>query len=237
MGAGGGPRAHITSDRPGRDPARGCVGRDGHPHDTRADRGDPAEATSGHVGREGPAPTRVGPRRHGVVPRDATARPCRPRAGRHRPRGHARDDRLTPPRRPRAGPGPRWPPSRTCRRMERDLLDRWRELDVFATSVAPARGRARLDLLRGPADRQRQARHPPRRGAGLQGRLPALPDDEGRTRSAARAAGTATACPSSSRWRRSSGSTRRPTSRPTASRRSTPAAASRSAATSARSRS
>jgi isoleucyl-tRNA synthetase len=36
-----------------------------------------------------------------------------------------------------------------------------------------------VDLLRGPADRQRPAGDPPRRGPGLQGHLPPLPDDEG----------------------------------------------------------
>ncbi len=41
------------------------------------------------------------------------------------------------------------------------------------------RGRAEVDVLRGPADRQRHARHPPRRGARLQGRLPPLQDHEG----------------------------------------------------------
>ena len=41
-----------------------------------------------------------------------------------------------------------------------------------------------VDLLRGSADRQRPARHPPRRGPGLQGRLPALQDDAGLPRRA-----------------------------------------------------
>ncbi len=36
-----------------------------------------------------------------------------------------------------------------------------------------------MGVLRGPADRQRHARHPSRRGPGLQGRVPPLPDDEG----------------------------------------------------------
>ena len=39
------------------------------------------------------------------------------------------------------------------------------------------RRRAAVDLLRGPADRQRPARHPPRRGPGLQGPVPPLQDD------------------------------------------------------------
>ena len=45
--------------------------------------------------------------------------------------------------------------------------------------MARNEGAADLDLLRGPADRQRPAGHPPRRGAHLQGRLPALPDHAG----------------------------------------------------------
>ena len=39
-----------------------------------------------------------------------------------------------------------------------------------------AEGRAALRLLRGPADRERTPRRPPRAGARLQGHLPALPD-------------------------------------------------------------
>ena len=46
------------------------------------------------------------------------------------------------------------------------------------------RGPPALGVQRGPADRQRHARHPPRRGARVQGRLPALPDDEGLPRPA-----------------------------------------------------
>ncbi len=41
------------------------------------------------------------------------------------------------------------------------------------------RGPPALDVLRGPPDRQRPTRHPPRRGARLQGRLPPLQDDAG----------------------------------------------------------
>ena len=45
--------------------------------------------------------------------------------------------------------------------------------------AAPPRGRAAVRLLRGPADGQRPPRLPPRAGARLQGRLPALQDDAG----------------------------------------------------------
>ena len=44
----------------------------------------------------------------------------------------------------------------------------------------PARGRAAVELLRGPADGERQARITPRALADLQGHLPALPRDERR---------------------------------------------------------
>ena len=43
--------------------------------------------------------------------------------------------------------------------------------------AAPPRGRAAVRLLRGPADRQRPPRLPPRAGARVQGHLPALQDD------------------------------------------------------------
>ena len=49
--------------------------------------------------------------------------------------------------------------------------------DVFERSLAQPRGRRGLELLRGPADRQRPPRLPPRPRPRLQGRLPALPDD------------------------------------------------------------
>ena len=61
------------------------------------------------------------------------------------------------------------------------------------------RGRRGLELLRGPADRQRPPRLPPRPRPRLQGHLPALPDDVRATGCRARRAGTATACRSSSR--------------------------------------
>ena len=46
-------------------------------------------------------------------------------------------------------------------------------------SLQQTAGGPPLDLLRGPADRQRHARDPPRRGPRLQGRLPPLQDHEG----------------------------------------------------------
>ena len=79
-----------------------------------------------------------------------------------------------------------------------------------AATCSTARSRppptARVGLLRRPAHGQRHAGHPPRGGARLQGRVPPLPDDEGLPRPPQGRAGTATACRSSSRWRRSSAS-------------------------------
>ena len=92
-----------------------------------------------------------------------------------------------------------------------------------------------MDLLRGPADRQRHARHAPRRGAGLQGRLPALPDHEGLPRppqgrlGLPRPAGRARGREGARLHRQAA------TSRRTASPSSTPAAASRCCGTSTRS--
>ena len=106
----------------------------------------------------------------------------------------------------------------------------------FRPNPRPDRRRPAVDLLRGPADRERHAGHPPRRGAGLQGRLPAVQDDAGLPRAARRPAGTATGCRSSSRWRRNSASPASRTSRRTASPSSTRGAASRCSATSTRSR-
>ena len=87
--------------------------------------------------------------------------------------------------------------------------------------AAPSRGRRSLGLLRGPADGQRPARRPPRARARLQGHLPALPDDARRPTSSARAAGTATGCPSRSRSSGSSASAPRRRSRLTGSPSST----------------
>ena len=90
-----------------------------------------------------------------------------------------------------------------------------------------ARGQPAVRVLRGPAHRQRPARGAPRPEPRVQGRLPALQDDARPSRRRARAAGTATACRSSSRSRRSSASSRRRTSSATAWPSSTPSAASR----------
>ncbi len=61
------------------------------------------------------------------------------------------------------------------------VLARVRRLPPPARAAA---GRAAVGLLRGPADRERTAGHPPRRAADLQGRLPALQGDDGPLRPA-----------------------------------------------------
>ena len=88
--------------------------------------------------------------------------------------------------------------------LEHEVLRRWRESKVFERSL-PASKAGRNGRSTGPADRQRHARHPPRRGAGLQGSVPAVQDHEGLSTSPAKPAGTATACRSNWPSRRSSG--------------------------------
>ena len=61
------------------------------------------------------------------------------------------------------------------------MLDRWRDDDIVAAPDPPRRERA-LGLLRGPAHRQRPARHPPRVGPPVQGPLPPLPHHAGQAR-------------------------------------------------------
>ena len=86
------------------------------------------------------------------------------------------------------------------------MLGRWRRRRRVRREPAPPRGRAGVGVLRGPAHRERPPRHPPRVGPPLQGPLPPLPHDARQATSPARAAGTATACRSRSRSRRSSAS-------------------------------
>ena len=98
-----------------------------------------------------------------------------------------------------------------------------------SSSPPAAPAAAALDVLRGSADRQRPARHPPRRGPGLQGPLPPLQDDAGLPR---RPQGRLGLPRPARRARRREGARllrQAATSRPTASPSSTPGAASRSA--------
>ena len=68
--------------------------------------------------------------------------------------------------------------------LETQVLARWHETSVFDRSMAQTARGSGLGLLRGPADGERQAGRPPRRGPRLQGPVPALQDDEGLPRPA-----------------------------------------------------
>ena len=70
--------------------------------------------------------------------------------------------------------------------LDHEVLHFWQANSVFTRSLEQTDGRPELDLLRGAADRERHARHPPHRGARLQGPVPALQDDEGLPRRRAR---------------------------------------------------
>lgn len=63
--------------------------------------------------------------------------------------------------------------------LDHEVLRFWRESDIFARSLEQSQGRPEWVFLRGATDRQRYARCPPHRGAGVQGRLRTLSDDEG----------------------------------------------------------
>ena len=88
---------------------------------------------------------------------------------------HRRTSRERVPPRPTPG-GPPRPRARGARALARppDLRQ----------VAGPRRRPSALDVLRGPADRERPPGHPPRRGARLQGRLPAVQDDAGLPRRA-----------------------------------------------------
>ena len=97
------------------------------------------------------------------------------------------------------------------------MLARWRERRRVRREPAPARGRAGVGLLRGPADRQRPPGHPPRVGPRSSRTSTRASTRCAASTSPARAAGTATACRSRSRSRRSSASPASTRSRTTAS--------------------
>ena len=121
--------------------------------------------------------------------------------------------------------------------LEREVLAFWDEHEHLRQVAGAERdGAEPLDVLRGPADRQRPAGHPPRRGPRLQGRLPPVPDHAGLPRRAQGRLGLPRPARSSSPSRRSSASPASTTSRRTASRSSTPSAASPCCATSTCSR-
>ena len=68
-------------------------------------------------------------------------------------------------------------PKQSFPELEERVLERWRERRRLRALARQPRGRRGLELLRGPADRQRPPRLPPRPRPRLQGRLPALQDD------------------------------------------------------------
>ena len=100
-----------------------------------------------------------------------------------------------------AEPVGRSPPSRS------EVLERWRERDVFARVAAPPRGRRAVRLLRGPADRERAPRLPTTCSRACSRTSSRATRRCAGATSTARRAGTATACPS--RSRSSSSSARR----------------------------
>ena len=97
---------------------------------------------------------------------------------------------------------------------------------------ATAHGRAGVGVLRGPAHRQRPARHPPRLGPALQGPLSPLPHHARQARRAQGRLGLPRPARSRCRSRRSSASRASTRSRTTASSASTRSAARRCSATS-----
>ena len=124
------------------------------------------------------------------------------------------------------------PHQRSFPALELEVLERWRERDVFAESLRRRDGRAALGLLRGPADGQRPAGRPTTCSRACSRTSTRATRRCAATASSARAAGTATACRSRSRSSSSSASPTRRRSRSTGSRSSTAAAASRCSSTS-----
>ena len=98
------------------------------------------------------------------------------------------------------------PADRPADDVERELLARWDEEDLFEHTLDGARGRADVRVLRGAADGERPPGHPPRVRAHDQGSLLPPSRDEGLSRARERRAGTRTACRSRSRSRSSSAS-------------------------------
>ena len=112
---------------------------------------------------------RARPRWSPVPPSDRRRR----RFGRFGARSLTRAPRIDAPW-PATGPGR---PRPVVPELEQQVLERWRERDVFHESMRRREGAAAVRLLRGPAHRQRAARLAPRAQPRLQGRLPALQDD------------------------------------------------------------
>ena len=74
------------------------------------------------------------------------------------------------------------PPDRPADDVERELLARWEEEDLFARDARGSERRAELRVLRRPADGERAAGHPSRLLAHDQGSLLPLSRDEGLSR-------------------------------------------------------
>ena len=99
------------------------------------------------------------------------------------------------------------PPNVSFPALEEQVLARWRERDVFKESMRRREGAPPFVFYEGPPTANGLPGLPPRAGARVQGRLPALQDDDRPPTSSARPAGTRTACPSRSPSSRSSGFT------------------------------
>ena len=149
-----------------------------HAHADRARRADDDDRA--RPASEQGQPGRPHQRRHGAGHErgPGQARGGRPLAGRGRPPGR----RYGPVAAPRIGRhGRPAPPRRTAPLVPRARAGGARALArarrVRRVGPPPA-GRAALGLLRGAADRKRPARLPSRPQPGVQGHLPALPDDD-----------------------------------------------------------
>ena len=82
---------------------------------------------------------------------------------------------LTPPRMPNPVPRP-LPPKPDFPRLEEEVLQRWRERDVFHESVRRRQGAEPYVFYEGPPTANGRPGSAPRAGARVQGHLPALPD-------------------------------------------------------------
>ena len=81
--------------------------------------------------------------------------------------------------------------------LEKEILELWRRENVFGRIMAEGRVAAAVRLLRGPADRERAARHRTTSSRARSRTCSPLQDDARLPRARARRAGTRTACRSS----------------------------------------
>ncbi len=116
--------------------------------------------------------------RMSVLARGGSARSATVSAPRRGARGAPTMGRpVTEPRRQPLIPRREVDPRQELPELELEVLERWRERDVFAESLRMRARGAAVGLLRGPADGERAAGLPPRALARVQGHLPALSDD------------------------------------------------------------